>query len=293
MFADTPRKWRKGSAEIGPSASTSLFRRDVMKRRYLAGLLIAILLAGLAAIWWFRQPVPLPVTVGGELPPPCRDASFEAVAYVVCEIDLRAHDIGVFHAGPDGKAFGSLDNFDKVMSGEDRPVLLAMNAGMYHEDLTPVGLLVEDGHERAPLNLAGGEGNFFLKPNGVFLVGKDGKAAIMETKAYAAARPDVAFATQSGPMLVIAGQLHPRFEANGTSRYIRNGIGVRDENTVVLAISRSPVSLGSFARLFRDALHCPNALFLDGAVSALSDGKRMIVGGNHPAGPIIAVSAKR
>jgi uncharacterized protein YigE (DUF2233 family) len=70
-------------------------------------------------------------------------------------------------------------------------------------------------------------------------------------------------------------------------------VGVRDENTVVLAISRSEVSLGSFARLFRDALHCPNALFFDGVVSALSNGERMIVGGNYPAGPIIAVSAKR
>ena len=164
---------------------------------------------------------------------------------------------------------------------------------MYHEDLSPVGLLVENGHEAAPLNFTDGEGNFFLKPNGVFLVGKDGKAAVVETNAYAAAKPNVAFATQSGPMLVIDGRVHPRFEANGTSRHVRNGVGVRDENTVVLAISRSEVSLGSFARLFRDALHCPNALFFDGVVSALSNGERMIVGGSYPAGPIIAVSAKR
>jgi uncharacterized protein YigE (DUF2233 family) len=264
-----------------------------MKRRYLAGLLIAILLVALALFWWFRQPVRPPVTVGGELLGPCRDVSFEAVAYVVCEIDLHAYSIGVFHAGQDGKPFGSLETFDKAMSSQDRPVLLATNAGMHHEDLSPVGLLVEDGHERAPLNLADGEGNFFLKPNGVFLVGKDRKAAVMETNAYAAARPDVAFATQSGPMLVIAGKLHPRFEQNGTSRYVRNGVGVRDGDTVVLAISRSEVSLGSFARLFRDVLNCPNALFLDGAVSALSNGERMIVGGNYPTGPIIAVSAKR
>ncbi|MER8460634.1 phosphodiester glycosidase family protein [Mesorhizobium sp. M0027] len=212
---------------------------------------------------------------------------------MVCEIDLRRYDIGVFHVGLDGKAFGSLDKFDKAMADQGRPVLLAMNAGMYHQDLTPVGLLVEDGREKAPLNVADSEGNFFLKPNGVFVVRKDGKAAVMETSAYAAARPDVMVATQSGPMLVIDGRLHPRFEQNGTSRYIRNGVGVRDENTVVLAISRSEVSLGSFARLFRDALNCPNALFFDGVVSALSNGERMIVGGNYPAGPIIAVSAKR
>ncbi|TIO10360.1 MAG: hypothetical protein E5X89_01480 [Mesorhizobium sp.] len=263
-----------------------------MKRRHCAAVLMGVLLVTLALIWWFRPSARPPLTVGGDLPGPCRDFSFEAVPYVVCEIDLRSYDVAVFHAGADGKAFGSLEKFDTAMSGEGRP-LLAMNAGMYHEDLTPVGLLVKKGREVAPLNLADGEGNFFLKPNGVFLIGKDGKAAIMETNAYAAAKPDVAFATQSGPMLVIDGGVHPRFEANGTSRYVRNGAGVRDADTVVLAISRSEVSLGSFARLFRDALHCPNALFFDGVVSALSNGERMIVGGKYPAGPIIAVSAKR
>ncbi|WP_245451787.1 phosphodiester glycosidase family protein [Mesorhizobium waimense] len=263
-----------------------------MKRRYGAAILIAILLVALALAWWSRRPAPPPLVVGGELPAPCRDIGFEAVSYVVCEIDLRADAIGVFHAGADGKPFGSLQAFDKAMAGEGRPVLLAMNGGMYHQDLTPVGLLVEHGVQESPLNLADGEGNFFLKPNGVFLIGKDGKAAVMEASAYAAT-PDVAFATQSGPMLVIDGQIHPRFEPNGTSRYIRNGVGVRGGNTVVLAISRSAISLGSFARLFRDALGCPNALFLDGAVSALSDGERMIVGGNYPAGPIIAVSSKK
>lgn len=263
-----------------------------MKRRYGAALPIAILLAAIAVVWWPRRPEPPPLVIGGDLPAPCRNVAFEAVTYVVCEVDLRADSIGVFHAGADGKSFGSLEAFDKAVAGEGRPVLLAMNGGMYHEDLSPVGLLVESGSEKSPLNLADGEGNFFLKPNGVFLVGKDGKAAVMESNAYAAAKPDAAFATQSGPMLVIDGQIHPRFEPNGTSRYIRNGVGVRDENTVVLAISRSEVSFGSFARLFRDALGCRNALFLDGAVSALSDGKRMIVGGKYPAGPIISVSAK-
>ncbi|CCV06558.1 conserved exported hypothetical protein [Mesorhizobium metallidurans STM 2683] len=263
----------------------------MIKRRHIAAILIGAL--ALAVVWWFRPPAPPPVIVGGELPAPCRDFNFEAVPYVVCEIDLRGYDVGVFHAGADGKAYGSLEKFDKAMAGEGRPVLLAMNAGMYHEDLSPVGLLVEEGHELAPLNLADGEGNFFLKPNGVFLVRKDGKAAVMETNAYATARPDAAFATQSGPMLVIDGRLHPRFEENGVSRYIRNGVGVRDTDTVVLAISRSQVSFGSFARLFRDALHCPNALFFDGVVSALSNGDGTIVGGKYPAGPIIAVSAKK
>lgn len=185
----------------------------------------------------------------------------------------------------------SVRKFDEAMAAAGSQVTLAMNAGMYHEDLSPVGLYVEEGRTLSPINSADGSGNFFLKPNGVFLVARDGTASIMTTSAFVAAAPAAAFATQSGPLLVIDGKLHPRFEENGSSRVIRNGVGVRDAHSVVLAISRSEVSFGSFARLFRDALGCRNALYLDGVVSALSNGSRLVVGGAYPAGPIIAVQA--
>jgi len=254
----------------------------------LALLLLAV---GIAVWWWW--PLKLPgFGPGDDLPALCGTQTFEGVDYIVCEVDLRTMNIGIHDRGPDGKAFGSLKNFDAAMVAQGKPVLLAMNAGMYHEDLSPVGLLVEDGRTLSPVATGDGAGNFFLKPNGIFMVGRDGRAAIMETSAYLAAKPDVVFATQSGPMLVIDGALHPRFEPNGKSRNIRNGVGVRDPHTVVLAIARSEVSFGSFARLFRDGLGCSNALYFDGFVSSISNGKAMIVGGEHPVGPIIAVSAK-
>jgi uncharacterized protein YigE (DUF2233 family) len=91
-------------------------------------------------------------------------------------------------------------------------------------------------------------------------------------------------------MLVINGRLHPRFDENGISQKIRNGIGVRGGETVVFAISRSGVSFGSFARLFRDALDCPDALYLDGSIATLTTPGIGRVGGfpPMPLGPIIA-----
>lgn len=175
------------------------------------------------------------------------------------------------------------------MQRRSQPVLMAMNAGMYHEDLSQVGLHIEAGRELSPIQTGDGEGNFFLKPNGVFLIGSDGKPAVMETSAYVAANPMPEYATQSGPLLVLDGVLHPRFEENGKSRYTRNGVGVRPDGTAVFAISLAEVSFGSFARLFRDALHCPNALYFDGVVSALSNGSKTVLGGKYPAGPIVAV----
>lgn len=225
------------------------------------------------------------------MPEPCRDFAFEAVAYVVCEVNLRRYRVSLHRLDATAKPYGSVTKFAQTMHAAGTPVLFAMNAGMYHKDLSPVGLFVENGHEETPLNRDDAEGNFFLKPNGVFYVGTDGKPGVLETGAFAAAKPAAAYATQSGPMLVIDGALHPRFEPNGTSRHIRNGVGVRDPDTVVLAISRSEVSLGSFARLFRDALGCRNALFFDGAVSALSNGTDSIVGGAFPAGPVLAVES--
>ncbi len=266
------------------------------RRRFLPVLaaLIAISAALFAGWLWLRPaPPPKPPLVIGELPKICRDLSFEGVPYAVCEIDPQAYSIIIARADAQGTAYGSLEKFDKAMRANGTPVLLAMNAGMYHEGLGPVGLLVEDGRQETPLNTADGEGNFFLKPNGVFFVRPDGSTGVLEAGVYAATHPEVAYATQSGPMLVIDGNIHPRFEPNGTSRYIRNGVGARADGAVVLAISRVEVSLGSFARLFRDELACPNALFLDGAISTLSNGERILIGGKFPVGPILAVIAKK
>jgi uncharacterized protein YigE (DUF2233 family) len=242
--------------------------------------------------YWLRANSRSPhIFAAADLPAPCREMRFEDVSYLVCEVDPR--DVGIFHADPAGKAYGSLDAFNAAMSAQGRAPVLAMNAGMYHEGLPPVGLLVEGGREIAPLNLGDGEGNFFLKPNGVFSIAQDGSAAVTETGTYAAKGIRAREASQSGPMLVVDGQIHPKFEPNGESRHIRNGVGVRDEHTVLLAISLGEVSLGSFARLFRDGLGCPNALFFDGVISTFSTGGKTLLGGEYPVGPIIAVTERR
>jgi uncharacterized protein YigE (DUF2233 family) len=147
----------------------------------------------------------------------------------------------------------------------------AMNAGMYDENGRPIGLYVEAGKQRHALSRASGGGNFGLKPNGVFAVGADGRVDIATTENWSARPRPARWATQSGPMLVIGGRLHPLFQANGPSLNIRNGVGVDGAGTAWFAISDDPVSFGRFARLFRDSLGCRDALYFDGAVSSLWD----------------------
>ncbi|WP_137934631.1 phosphodiester glycosidase family protein [Mesorhizobium comanense] len=200
--------------------------------------------------------------------PPCRDFVFETASYFVCEVDPRRYSIELFWKDPAGKPYQSLHNLDNAQRAAGRTLLFATNAGMYHPDLRPVGLYVERGVEMAGVKTGSGSGNFSLQPNGIFYIG-GGKAAVRATRDFVRKRPSTDYATQSGPMLVIDGELHPKFQADSTSRKTRDGVGVRKDGVAVFAISNGTVTFHAFARLFRDALGCDNALFLDGSISSL------------------------
>ena len=132
-------------------------------------------------------------------------------------------------------------------------------------------------------------GNFHMKPNGVFYISVDG-AAVAETGAFLKQRPRADLATQSGPMLVINGRVHPRFDRRSTSLKARNGVGVRADGKVIFAISQGEGSFDAFARLFRDGLNCPNALFLDGGSAASLYAPSLNSHGNIVSlGPMLAV----
>jgi uncharacterized protein YigE (DUF2233 family) len=216
----------------------------------------------------------------------CTPKTFEGQAYTVCAADLAHHDIRLHLKRTDGTSYSRPD----AVPAKD--LMFAVNAGMFTPAYAPAGLYVENGQQATALNTRNGGGNFHLSPNGVFWI-KDGRAFVTPTAEFAKADPKPQWATQSGPMLVIDGQLHPKFDANGPSRYVRNGVGVSTDGKVYFAISEEPVSFGAFARLFRDALQCPNALYLDGAVSQLFiPGANRFVGG-VTLGPLFAVYAKK
>jgi uncharacterized protein YigE (DUF2233 family) len=196
----------------------------------------------------------------------CGPLAFDGKRYVVCTIDLRRFALRLFLRGADGEPYGDLGRL--VRSPEGAALVFAMNAGMYDSARLPVGLYVENGRTLKGANTANGRGNFHLKPNGVFYAA-DGMAGVMETERFLHVRPRAEIATQSGPMLVIDGRIHPKFSEDSASRKLRNGVGVHDPHTAVFAISDEPVTFGAFAHLFKDGLLCANALFLDGSISSL------------------------
>jgi uncharacterized protein YigE (DUF2233 family) len=159
---------------------------------------------------------------------------------------------------------------------------------MFKQDQSPVGLYVENQLKRHDADTRSGPTNFHLKPNGVFWLG-DGVAGVTETSRYLANPPAARYATQSGPMLVVDGRIHPKIRPNGTSLKIRNGVGACDGGAVVFAIAEEPVTFDAFARLFRDGLDCQNALFLDGSVSSLYAPELNRDDEMGPIGPMVGV----
>jgi len=185
---------------------------------------------------------------------------------------------------------GDPNTFPKVaekVTAEGKKLLFATNSGIFEGDFRPTGLHVSDGKTITKLNLETfvkeREGqftpNFFLKPNAVFAIDEAGQAVVLESKRFSQSGIKPRIATQSGPLLVANGKIHPILTADSTSARLRNGVGVRKDGTVVFACSVMDQELGrsnlyTFAEFFRDVLHCPDTLYLDGDISYVYiDGK--------------------
>ncbi|WP_236626178.1 phosphodiester glycosidase family protein [Actibacterium mucosum] len=219
----------------------------------------------------------------------CKNTAFEDTPITHCVFDPAVDQITMHRKDASGANLGGFVPLRRDLASDGRELIFAMNGGMFHDDRAPVGLFIEDGVQKMRIVTRDGPGNFGLLPNGVFCV-LVGTARVIESRAFAKAPPACAYATQSGPMLVIDGALHPRFLPQSDSLFIRNGVGVDAQGRVHFAISNRGVNFHRFGRLFRDVLKTPNALFLDGKVSRLFAPEIRRSDFGLPLGPMIAVT---
>jgi uncharacterized protein YigE (DUF2233 family) len=213
-------------------------------------------------------------------------------SFTVCRVKVPDEHLRVFYADSRGVRYATFDALRADLARRGEMLEFAMNAGMFHPDYKPVGLLIIGGKTLAPINRSPGLGNFFLQPNGVFVLDARG-ARVLATEDYGsnAGEPAAQFATQSGPMLVHLGQINDSgaFRPASRSRNIRNGVCARTPGVVLFVISESAVSFHEFAQFFEATLGCAEALYFDGAISSLYAPALRRADARADLGPLIGV----
>jgi uncharacterized protein YigE (DUF2233 family) len=187
----------------------------------------------------------------------------EFISYTV---DPQNAHLRLYWKDEKGNILGSIKNLKAFVERQKEHLAFAMNGGMYTADHSPKGLFVEDKKQRNPLDTASGQGNFYMKPHGVFYLTTDGKAGICKTGGFV--NNNISYATQSGPMLIADGEINTAFKQGSENLNVRNGVGIMPDGKVVFVISKARVNFYDFADYFK-SLGCENALYLDGFVSRM------------------------
>ncbi len=207
------------------------------------------------------------------------------LSYVV---NLQEQQLKFYWKDETGSLFSNIGKLKKELENKGEQLVFATNGGMFSPTHEPVGLYIENGKTIYPINtVKDAYGNFYLQPNGIFYIQNDKKAVVVATKDFEH-DTTIQYATQSGPMLVIDGKIHSKFNTTSEHTNIRNGVGILPNGNVLLAMSKQPITLYDFATYFKQE-GCENALYLDGAISQtyLPSQDWMQTGGNF--GVLIAV----
>jgi uncharacterized protein YigE (DUF2233 family) len=194
-----------------------------------------------------------------------KENQIDDTRFINYEVDTKKQDLKLYWKDEKKEIFRSIQNLKLWLDKNKRKLVFAMNAGMYKTDNSPLGLYIEDKVTLSPLNKLSGDGNFYLKPNGVFYITTDNIPVICNTINFKN-NGQIKYATQSGPMLVMDGKIHAAFKEGSSNLNIRNGVGILPDNKVVFAMSKIGVNFYDFANYFK-RIGCKNALYLDGFVS--------------------------
>ena len=180
-------------------------------------------------------------------------------------VDLTQENLQLFWKDDNDQIFGSFQRLKNWLHQKDEKLIFAMNGGMYLKNRSPQGLYIENQQLLHPTNkVQKAYGNFYLQPNGIFYITNNHQGGVCKTKDFP--KNGVKYATQSGPMLVVDGIIHPKFNESSTSKYIRNGVGILPDGQVLLAMTKEKINLFNFAQFFKNN-GCQNALYLDGFIS--------------------------
>ncbi len=186
----------------------------------------------------------------------------EFVSYIV---NPKKQKLEFFWKNGKGENYKNAENLILWLKTKNRKLIFSTNGGMYKKDNSPQGLYIENGIKKAEIDTSNGNGNFYLKPNGIFYLTTEKEPKICETRKFQD-NGKIKYATQSGPMLILNGEIHSAFKKESVNLNIRNGVGILPNNQIIFAMSKKEINFYEFAEYFKK-LGCKNALYLDGFVS--------------------------
>ena len=212
--------------------------------------------------------------------------------YDVFVVEYPAKNIQLFWKSDKGALFKNNGTLKMYLESAGKKLLMATNAGMYTTENAPKGLYIENGVELRPIDMRSGPAtNFYMQPNGVFYTTAKG-AHIAPSALFNKQKEKVLNATQSGPMLVINGNINAQFTRGSKNVNIRNGAGIGKDGKVYFVISCGTVNFYDFAAFFKEKLLCDQALFFDGAICKMYMPQLKRDDTDGDLGPIIAVTDK-
>jgi uncharacterized protein YigE (DUF2233 family) len=256
------------SSEITPKTANNI-DLETEKKAYLKWFFLGILMMGIGWLLGsllFPTPKLLPITNSNK---GAYSLTYQGVNFDIYNVPMVQNGLKLLCTDDQKVPFRDVKTLKSYLENRHQQLVFAMNAGMYTTENLPKGVYIEQKQTIFPLDTAqSGFGNFYLQPNGVFAF-DDTSAVVLTTSIFQKQLKNYNYATQSGPLLVINNAINPVFTSDSKSLYIRNGVGITQGGKIVFAISNQPINFYLFAQLFKDELHCPNALFLDGAISKM------------------------
>ena len=96
----------------------------------------------------------------------------DGIRYFVWKAE--AAKVRVIWKDENGKQLRELPEVKHYLETKGEKPLMLMNGGIFEPGGVPSGVMIQNGQPLLPVNRRDGKGNFFLKPNGVFLIGDKG-----------------------------------------------------------------------------------------------------------------------
>lgn len=237
-----------------------------MKKRILLSTIFAVLLLASFIIY---QKIKIDTTSTYEIIQDDENYKINEARLLVYELNPKEQQLDFYWKDEAGKNYENFGILKKSLQRQNKELVFAMNGGMFRRDLSPQGLFIDNGITRFEVDtVQKGYGNFYMQPNGIFYLTKDNKAIVSTTNKFLKTndKQNIKYATQSGPMLLIDGNIHSKFRKGSSNLNIRNGVGILSNGNILFAMSKEEINFYDLATFFKQK-GCKNALYLDGFVS--------------------------